>query len=573
MAPKPFESKIQDLVYNVDVGIGLRLIKTGLYCLLILFVMVIYTATQFKGLRNEEAMDNAQLGRNLMYHKQLVTQCVRPASMWYMIENSSDHDPQVNLHPDIIHPPLYPAVLAVVFKLTGANFSSPGGVGLFPPEQWAVIPVGHFFTLLTGILVFLLGKQLFNMRVALLGMTIFFLSNMVWANSISGLPLAMVMFFATLAFYMIILASHRKREGASWLRWILPLVVSVVACIAAFLTRYGAIVLVPAIVLFIGLSFKRGRWILAGAFLVAFLLGIAPWLARNYVVSGGLLGLAPYTVLENTTAFEGDIFQRTLAPSFAGKSLISAVQSKWMLNVNKFLQADLRLLGDGVLMCLFITTFFYRFVRQHVHIFRWCLALGMILLVLLAGFFGESTIRLLVMFWPLVLLYGLAFFFLLLERLHLGLRILNVAVSGALLVLCAIPLIFTLLPPRASLPYPPYFPPFIVHVCDMLEPDEMICTDMPWATAWYGNRNSLEIPATLNEFYTINDYTKRISGLYLTTVSRDQPYVSGLLTGPYRSWFPVMGGRLPPDFPLTQGFPLKELDQLFLTDRKRWEEK
>jgi hypothetical protein len=68
----------------------------------------------------------------------------------------------------------------------------------------------------------------------------------------------------------------------------------------------------------------------------------------------------------------------------------------------------------------------------------------------------------------------------------------------------------------------------------------------------------------------INDYTKRISGLYFTTITRDREYVSTLLSGSYRTWFPIMEGRIPADFPLAQGFPLGNFDQLFLTDRQRW---
>jgi len=134
----------------------------------------------------------------------------------------------------------------------------------------------------------------------------------------------------------------------------------------------------------------------------------------------------------------------------------------------------------------------------------------------------------------------------------------------------ALPLILTLMPPRAGVPYPPYFPPFITHVAKLLKPDELLCTDMPWATAWYGRRNSLLLPATIDDFYEINDYNKRISGLYFTTITRNKAYVKDLLTGPERSWFPLLEGRIPSDFPLTQGFPLNNMDQLFLTDRVRW---
>ena len=130
MAAKPFENRIQNLVYNVDVGIGLRLIKGGLYILFILIVMLLYTATQFRGLKDPEAMDNAQLGRNLMTHGRFITQCVRPASMWYLVKNSSQHKAQIDAHPDILHAPLWPAVLAAGFKLSGTSF-------VMRVEMWA----------------------------------------------------------------------------------------------------------------------------------------------------------------------------------------------------------------------------------------------------------------------------------------------------------------------------------------------------------------------------------------------------------------------------------------------------
>jgi hypothetical protein len=154
--------------------------------------------------------------------------------------------------------------------------------------------------------------------------------------------------------------------------------------------------------------------------------------------------------------------------------------------------------------------------------------------------------------------------------LQFRIRLFNIALTLLLVLLTAVPLIMSLLPPQIGIPYPPYFPPFINHVCDLLQPNELLCTDIPEATAWYGNRNSLLLPATIDEFYEINDYDKRVSGLYITTVTRDRSYVKDLLTGPYRSWFPILDGRIPADFPLTQGFPLKDMDQIFLTDRARW---
>ena len=111
----------------------------------------------------------------------------------------------------------------------------------------------------------------------------------------------------------------------------------------------------------------------------------------------------------------------------------------------------------------------------------------------------------------------------------------------------------------------------------MLTRDELLCTDIPWAAAWYGDRNALLLPRKIDEFYEIHDKTKLVSGIYFTTVTRNQPYIRTLVTGEYKSWFPIQEGRIPGDFPLTQGFGLPVNapypDQLFLTDRPRWREK
>ena len=103
---------------------------------------------------------------------------------------------------------------------------------------------------------------------------------------------------------------------------------------------------------------------------------------------------------------------------------------------------------------------------------------------LLAALFGEGTFRLMHIFWPLIIIYALSFFFILLERLQLKVRVLNIGVIAIFILLNAMPLILALLPPRQGIPYPPYFPPYISHISDLLKTDEFICTDMPWATAW-----------------------------------------------------------------------------------------
>lgn len=571
VAPKPFQSRIQDLVYNVDVGPGHQAVKVALYVLMVLMVMLFYTATQFRGLREQDPMDAAQLGRNLLYYKQYATQCVRPLSIGYLERKTGRRPPILVGHPELIRPPLYPAVLAVMFKLTAPPFKVEPKPGVFPAEQRAVIPFNLGMTLLTGLLLFFLARRLFDRRVGFLSTTVFFLSDTVWNSSISGSGTALLMLLTVGTVYSALAASSVLREKQPPRRAVVLLLLASALTAAAFLTRYAMAVLVPAIALLIGVYVggRRGRrW--AGLYAAVAATLVLPWIARNIMVCRAPLGLAPVMALEGTRLFPGDQLTRLLNPEFRFGAVLNALQIKWLENVPRLYQVNLRTLGDGILICLFITSFLHRFVRRPVQILRWPLALAVLLLVGIAGFYGDVTARLLAVFWPLMIPYAMAFFLVLLTRWQLSLQILESAVVWLVVLLTALPLIFRILPPREGPPYPPYYPPFAVLVSNMLEPNEVMCSDMPWATAWYGNRTSIQLPVTIDDFYQINDFIQRISGLYFTTLTRDKRYVSDLLTGTEKSWFPVLEGRIPPDFPLTQGFPLSDMDQIFLTDRKRW---
>ncbi len=571
MSAKPFESRIQDLVYNVDVGIGQRLIKGALFFLFIFSVVLLYTANQFRGLRDAEAMDYAQLGRNVMVHRQLITQNVRPASIWYLTRTPGELQPRISAHPDIVHAPLYPVMLGAWFSVTGAQFTGEGTgqFNIFQPEHRIMI-LNHIFALLTALLLYLLGKRLFDRRVALLGVTIYILSDLVWRDSLSGTGVTIVAFWALAAFYAMHIAVSRLEESETTRRWMLPAAVSLLFCVLAFLTRYAAIAILPGLALYLGLALKQRGWIWGSVFVVLFFVLISPWLVRNVAVSGSPLGLAPHMALNETNLFPENSFERTLAPNLAGQGVFGELQVKALENLKRFYQVNLRTVGEGLLICFFLTTFFYRFVRRPVHLLRWCLALALGVFVIISAFYGDATFRAIIMFWPFVILYALAFFMLLLDRLQLKMKITNMAVTAAIVFTSAVPMIFTLLPPRTTPPYPPYWPGMIINVSNMLRENELMCTDMPWATAWYGNQNSVLLPLDLDQYYDINDIMHRISGLYFTQVTRDQPYLRALRSPRYASWFPILEGRIPGDFPLTEGTPLGDREQLFLSDRVRW---
>ena len=577
---QPFESTLQDLVYSVDAGLGLKIIRTSLFCLFVVGLIIIFTARQFRGFDTEAAMDYAQLGRNLAQSNRYITQCVRPVSIATVSAHSFDGDAQVDRHPELIKPPLYPAILAANFKffnLVGIDLFPTStafqGIRIYPAEQWVIVPLHHFFTALSGLFLYLLGRKLFSHKIGLLSVSTYFLSEMVWLDSIRGTGMPILIFFVMGATYFALLAMINRRERKPLWNWMLYFCLSIGFSAAAFLTHYAALAIIPGLALFIwmmGSRTQRGGH-LAFFYMALIFLIVSPWLLRNYQLSGSPLGLAPHTALIDSAKYPGDSMMRTLKPDFNLMSDIQVVKAKWAKNFNGLYENGFTSLGGGLLIAFFMVTFFYRFVRIHVHNLRWGIGLSMVLFFIVACCFDEETMRLYHIFWPFVILYGLAFFSILLDRLDISIQLYKLGLTTLVIVLTALPLIVTIfLSSAPGLPYPPYYAPFVMRVSELLKPTEVMCTDMPWATAWYGKRVSILLPKTLDDYYEINDYRKYISGLYITTLTKDRPFISSLLEGSEKTWFPITMGRLPPNFPLKQGFALNKQDQLFLTDTVRW---
>jgi hypothetical protein len=187
--------------------------------------------------------------------------------------------------------------------------------------------------------------------------------------------------------------------------------------------------------------------------------------------------------------------------------------------------------------------------------------------------------NLLVLLLPAMVIYGVAFFLMLLDNIKWPDPLLRRVAIVIFILLAALPLISTLLPPRpAAVAYPPYYPPHIQTVGSWMKEDELVMSDVPWAVAWYGNRQSVWLTLDLNkDFYAINDYQKPVKGLYLTAVTMDAKFVSNFLRSGEFSWGDFIlksmyKSELPRDFPLRSA-PTGVLfwpEEVFLSDWSRW---
>lgn len=570
MDRKPFDSRIQNMVYALDVGFGLRVMQATLATLGVVGLMLVFTATQFRGLKDAEAMDAAQIGRNLMQGRGFSTLCVRPASMAQVQSVAPQGGARVLNHPDLYHAPLYPILLSIGFRAFPGAFANAKPGGVFTPEQWVIVPINHAFLLLGSLFAFLIARRLLGNSKALICTLSYLLSFLLWNDSVSGLGIPVVMCFVLASFYFALMAGYRVEEDQGRPALVYAML-SAIAGALAMLTRYAAFPALLGVIFYLALHFGKRRWFVPVLYLAVLAAALAPWMLRNQRLSGEPFGLAPRAALHESRMYAEQAVEQTLKPTLGFGSVLKSLQAKSLDKLGVY-YGRIFSFGEGLMFPFFLSALFFRFVRRDLQLFRWAVAISLLAVFLTACIFGDPVLRLMNVLWPLVTLFGVAFFFLLLDRLQLSLKLFRVALITLLLTLSSLPMILALLPPRAPMPYPPYFPPFVVSVSKMLEPTEVVMTDMPWATAWYGNRASILVTRSVDGFFEINDYQQRISALYFTTLTRDKAWIRELKTGDYKTWLPILEGRIQREFPLIHGFPLNNLDQLILTDRPRWAE-
>ena len=578
-----FESGVQNIVYQLDAGPGRKVIQAVLFVLFAFALAALYTFANFQGMVNPRAMEEAQVARNFALHNRLATQCIRPYSLGLVAERTGDGPAALQAHPDLLHPPAWPVVLATIFRLGGVPRTGVPTTAQVYGGDYIPVYANHFFTALAGLWVWLIGRKLFDRRVGSLSAGAFLVSDLVWRQSVQGEDLGLALFLGLGAVYFALWAADRPSgtgpeaaEPPAW-RWLVPLVLSAGFTAAAFLTRYAAGCLALLVFLYIGGAARSRSWLKAGLYFVLAFLPVVPWLMRNAALSGHAFGLVYHQLLADTYLFAGDALARSLNPELPDLGArLYAVQIKMVANLRQFLAEGFGFGGAGILLGLCGAMYFHRFVRTSSRTLRWCLLPAAALMILCAAAFGRESLRALALLWPLAIIYGWAFFLVLLDRLQFEVRFLATLATAAVMFLTGLPLLLNVLPPRTGQPYPPYVHRYIGWVATLIAPDECLTTDIPWAVAWYGGKTAILLPRNIDGFYEIEARYHKIALAYFTTVTRDQPWLRGLSdpAAPEYTWYQVFAaGKVPGNFPLTHGRFLSGIsssDQLILADRQRW---
>ncbi len=563
------EVGVQGAVHSIEQGRLAPFIRGGMFAALIIALTLLYLFVHFKGLATVTAMDQAQIARNIASGKGFTTQFIRPLAVWQL--EKAGKEISVENFPDFYQSPLNPAINSLPLRLVKSSWKmTPTDLVYAGDRSIAVVSI--LFFLLSVAVWYFVGAKLFDSKLSLIGCAIILLTDLMWKFSLSGLPQMLMLFLFSGAVWLTVFAMHRRDQ-------FLPVLISLFGAGLLF----GLMILAHALAFWIFLGWAvfvavyfQPRGIAALVALAAVLMVNLPWLARNYSVCGNPFGLAIYSAITSGSPEAGYLRSFDDAPSVSGSGLFSKMKA----GVSAQLEALFAYLGMNLAAGAFFLALLHPFRSHVVSRFKWCVLLMWIGAVTGMGVFGLegviSSNQLHVLFLPLFIFFGLAFLMVLWSRWEIGYPLVRVIFLSVVVFLCSIPLLATLFSKGGSpIQWPPYVPPFIGILGDWFGEKEIIASDMPWAVAWYAQRNSLLLPQSVGAFNQLNDYRKLgepINGLYLTPITGDLSLFSDIYKGAYKDWALLITRP-----PKVEGFALRyftalpiEGECIIFSDRDRW---
>jgi hypothetical protein len=584
----------------------MRYVRIGLAVLAVAVFTGGYDLRAFKNFSSQEAMDSAQLARNISEGKGYTTLFIRPFSTYLIkqryIAQFGQPDPgkivdmaQVKgMHPDLANPPVYPYFLAGLMKvlpfrypivLTKPFWNLGGKFYRYEPD-FLIALVNQALLYILVALVFFMARFLFDPAVAWLSAAVLFGTEIMWRFTVSGLSTTLLTLMFTCLVGCLALIEREGREP-KWKGGAMLALAALAGGLSGVggLTRYAfGWVILPVLAFLILFSGPRRVQL---SLMAVFVFGaiMTPWVIRNYHVSGTPFGIAGYAPLELTAYFSEHHLQRALEPELNRISLLP-LWFKLINNLRPILQSDLPRLGGSWISGFFLVGLMIGFrnlaIRRVRYFLMGCLGLFVVVQALGRTQLSEdmpeiNSENLLVLVVPLALVYGVSLFYLLLEQIQMPVRELRYVVITLFAIASCLPMLMVFLPPKTiPVAYPPYHPQIIQQVAGWMQPKEMTMSDIPWAMAWYGERQSIWL--TLNaqkDFFEVNDFIKPVSLLYLTPQTMDNRFVSQWIRPGEISWGnfviqAVVRGKLPEGFPLIKTQSGWMPEQLILTDWERW---
>lgn len=576
---------IQDWVYNVEAGpIRLWLVRIALF-LLVVGISAYMGIREFNGLRTFEAMDVAQQARQIAEGKGFTTLLIRPLALWQIRANLGTEAPAVTALPETLTPPLFPALLAGLFKVGTLakviDFNLSGDAlksfRLFPPDVVFLV-LQLSLLVATAFLVYAWAQQQFDIGTGILAVVFFLGTSPLWTRAVEGGVTLLVLFLYALAGWLFCKGTQAQENGeeGSGSGWVWLLLAGLVL---------GLSPLIQVVQIWAVLSAGVLAWLILREGRVAMVFGLGlgcllflGWMVRLWMVSKNPVGLNWAFFLVDSPQFPGDMIWRSYSFDINKTDIWRRLGGSALRGFTDLISQGPALFGNAVAGTLALVSFLHVFRRSSAGAGRSLWGGTAAALILAAAFVQRSKEEqghgILMVFLPAVCVYGAAYLWIIIERWKLHLELLGRLFAIAVAVVACWPVLARLLLPEPPpFAFPPTYPPIFLFMKSWFEPGELQASDLPAAEAWYTEQPTLWIPSTREDFLKIHDRVAPVFSILFTPASSDARMYSQMLTdnSEWKEWADLIRRQKPPDLPQAFATSLPpNNDYLLLSVQKRW---
>jgi hypothetical protein len=532
-----------------------------------------------RNLDSPEAMDMAQLGRNLAEGRGFTTWNIRPLSIALQartMTNAGKSPFQLlqRPHADISNPPVYPVVLAGVLRVIPEklrNAVSAKSRSRSPSEiAIGALNLVGFWAL--GFMVYRITWSLFSRNAAIAAILILLCSDQYWEFVFSGLPTLWLGALIAWILWLTVRTADRFVHGAKLTVMDAMRAGGGIGGLLGFasLTVYSSGWLLVPVAATLLISARKLQKALLVSCVVSFLIVLSPWVVRNILKSGLPFGTATVAAYSGTKGFPDDRLERSLTPRLQDVEIFELL-NKFGVNERDLLQNQLARVGGTWFTGFFLVGLFLPARNVLVSRMKWLVVSCLVTLIFVQPLIRThvsdlcpvfSCENLVVLLSPLFIVVGVGTMEDIWARMSFPFFGAEIISKVFVVILCTFPgLQMAVNSRRTVLVSPPYVPVVIRQLSGYVPADALMMSDIPWAVAWYGHRPCTGLTLRVREdyredFFAINDYYRSVRALYLSPLTADQPWQSKFIASPDGAW-----GRLYMDFFLRgkvpDGFPLK----------------
>ena len=541
------------------------IIRRSLFFLVLVILTLGNLFVLFRGLNSPQAMDQAQISREIARGNGFTTKLIRPVA-YDQAQRAQGTTISLKGFQDTYHSPLNPLLNAAVLKLIGAEKSDAWQMNeneLVYPLDRVIATVATLFFLMAIAVNYLLISRIFDAKIAGVCAILMLFCETFWNYSLSGLPQMLMLLLFSSAIYFVYRAVESAAEGRVAMA---PALIAGVFFTLLALTHWMTVWIALGYIIYAAVVF-RPRGIVGISILVLFLIAAAGPMIRNQGITGSPFGTAFLTLYNGLGNGSETAVMRTMdlaEEPLVIDGLISKVVRTTLTQTTNLIP----LLAGIVVAPLFFLSLLHPFKRPAIANFRWAILIMWVCAAFGLAFFGISKDpldpnQLHLLFAPIMAAYGLAFISIMWSRLEIvtATPILRDVHHIVIIGICALPLILSLpqriaigmhLRDRGGVPnWPPYYAQAlnskIAGLKGWTSDKQVIFSDQPWAVAWYADRMSIWLPPTAKGFEKLEsvaaDLETPVAGIHISPSSHGSGPLSEVAAQYKDFTFLVLDGR------------------------------